>query len=99
MTEMNNTQSHDHPRERDIELNRQRQLQEPYPAAARAVDQIVAEKRAESPPGAGLSNAPEELAGMGDGLETDIHSNYQASFGRLPKSQSSFSVKRDPGRL
>ncbi|HDI6353914.1 TPA: hypothetical protein POA45_004903 [Escherichia coli] len=48
MTEMNNTQSHDHPRERDIELNRQRQLQEPYPAAARAVDQIVAEKRAES---------------------------------------------------
>ncbi|MEJ8544227.1 hypothetical protein [Brevibacillus borstelensis] len=99
MTDVNHTHSHDSPRERDIELNRQRQLQEPYPAAAKAVDQIVAEKRAESPPVSGTSGASEELRGEGDGLETDIPSNYQASFGRLPKSLSSFSMKRDPGRL
>jgi hypothetical protein len=85
----------DLPRDEDIQVNRERQLLEPYPYAAQVVDEIVAAKRKESPPTA----APEEESGEVGGLKTTVPTNYQASFGGQPKSMTAFEVKRSPGRL
>ncbi|UYZ13846.1 hypothetical protein A6764_02380 [Brevibacillus sp. WF146] len=85
----------DRPRDRDIQLNRERQLQEPYPAAARVVDQVVRAKAAESP----APLVPEEAAGGVDGMKTGVPSNYEASLGGEPASLTAFEVKKSPGRL
>jgi hypothetical protein len=88
-------QMNDRPRDRDIQLNRERQLQEPYPVTAQVVDQIVREKEAESP----APPAPEGVSGDVDGLKTGVPSNYEASLGGEPKSLTAFEVKKSPGRL
>jgi hypothetical protein len=85
----------DQPREADIQLNRERQLLEPYPYAAKVVDEIVAAKRKESP----ATTLPPQETGDADGLKTTVPTNYQASFGGQPKSMTAFEVKRSPGRL
>lgn len=86
----------DRPRERDIEVNRERQLLEPYPNAAKAVDQIVAEIKSASP---ASPTTTEEGFGDGLGLKTGVPSNYEASLGGESKSLTAFEVKKPPGRL
>ncbi len=83
----------DRPRETDIQLNRERQLQEPYPAAA--LDQIVA-SNAYADRNAVPAEAEDTEAG---GLKTGVPSNYEASLGGHPKSMTSFEVNQSPGRL
>lgn len=88
-------QMSDQPREQDILRSRQRQLQEPYPFVAQVVDEIVKEKAAAFP----STPSPENIPGEVNGLKTDFPTNYQASFGGVPKSMTGFVVKKDPGRL
>ena len=81
------------PREADVRLNRQRQLMEPYPQAAAAVDEIVAEKPTAS------HKPPAAVDASTDGLKTGIPSNYEANLGGEPRHLTAFEVKKSPGRL
>lgn len=86
----------DHPRERDVRVNRLRQLNEPYPNAVAVVDQIVAQKAE----GAAVPEEVEETDyDYTVGLKTGVPSNYEASLGGEPKSLTAFEVKKPPGRL
>jgi hypothetical protein len=89
----------DHPRETDIQQSRQRQRQEPYPYAAKIVDQIVADKAAKSTI---ISNVPETPSPTAVGLKTSVPSNYESHLGEggeVTKSLTDFEVKKAPGRL
>ncbi|WP_139491030.1 hypothetical protein [Brevibacillus dissolubilis] len=96
----------DHPREADVQVNRIRQLNEPYPAAARVIDEIVAEKAKQRPAvqphrsvdgiDASLLVNLETEAG---GLKTGVPSNYETNVGGATKSMTDFEVKKSPGRL
>ena len=85
----------DRPRETDVQQNRLRQLQEPYPYASQAVDQIVASK------GGSKQMPPADPYDVSSdvGIHTGVPSNYEASLGGEKKSMSSFEVKKSPGRL
>ncbi len=85
----------DHPREQDVQLNRERQLQETYPAAAKVIDEIVEAKRKESPP----TPLPGDASPGMIGLQTGVPSNYEANLGGERKSLTDFEVKKPPGRL
>lgn len=85
----------DQPREKDVDLNRERQLMEPYPKAAQVVDKITSEIAKETP----ASPNPESPVASIEGVKTGVPSNYESSFGGHPKSMSDFVVKRPPGRL
>jgi hypothetical protein len=85
----------DQPRARDVQLNRQRQLLEPYPSAAAMIDDLVLEKRRESPP----TTLPGDASPGMTGLHTGVPSNYEANLGGERKSMTDFEVKKSPGRL
>ena len=86
----------DGPRERDVQLNRERQLQEPYPNAAFVVDQLSAEKQTQ-----GTTPPPQEPGPSGEnlGIKTGVPSNYESSLGGEPRHLTAFEVKKPPGRL
>jgi hypothetical protein len=89
----------DGPRERDIQLNRQRQLMKPYPEEAKALDKIIIQKAAENPV---ISNAPETPSHSAVGLKTGVPSSYELHLGEggsVTKSLTDFPVKKAPGRL
>jgi len=85
----------DQPRDRDIDVNRERQLLEPYPNAAAMIDKLVLEKRRESPP----TTLPGPSSPGLSGLHTGVPSNYEANLGGERKSMTDFEVKKSPGRL
>lgn len=84
----------DGPRERDVQLNRERQLQDPYPAAAQVLDQLAAENQ--TPVTLPPSSEP---SGESLGMKTGVPSNYENSLGGEPRHLTAFEVKRPPGRL
>lgn len=89
----------DGPRQSDIEVNRERQLLQPYPEEARLLDQFVAQKAAQSPV---ISNVPETISHSAVGLKTSVPSNYELHLGEggsVTKSLTDFEVKKAPGRL
>lgn len=86
----------DGPRERDVQLNRERQLQEPYPNAAHVVDQLAAEKQSQITTPASQEPVP---SGENLGMKTGVPSNYENSLGGEPRHLTAFEVKRPPGRL
>jgi|GEM_PF-1339521 len=89
----------DGPRNIDIDLNRERQLMKPYPTEAKVLDQIVAQKAAESPV---ISNVKEEPPHSAVGLKTSVPSMYEIHLGEggsVTKSLTDFEVKKTPGRL
>lgn len=87
----------DGPRERDVQVNRERQLQDPYPATAQVIDRISARLQAIATPQSPVQE--DTPSGESLGLKTGVPSNYENSLGGEPRHLTAFEVKRPPGRL